>query len=193
MEPLVEIYQGYRTSYEYEGAPRAATANNQQAQKSGWQPEGFWWNALAKGYKLGVQSSSDHWSTHISYACMLAEKFTREGLVDAIRKRHAYGATDNIVLEFRASAGGAEHIMGDAFAASASPRFAVKVTGTATIKQVDVIKNGKFIYTSRPGEKQAQFELTGSRIRRRRELVLRAGDCRQDGQMAWSSPMWIKK
>ena len=120
LEPLIEIYQGYRTSYEYEGAPRAATRNNPQVQKSGWQPEGFWWNALAKGYKLGVQSSSDHWSTHISYACLLAEKFTREGLVDAIRKRHAYGATDNIVLEFRASAGGAEHIMGDIFTAPAS-------------------------------------------------------------------------
>src|SRR5947207_10152704 len=26
LEPLIEIYQGYRTSYEYEGAPRAATA-----------------------------------------------------------------------------------------------------------------------------------------------------------------------
>ncbi len=79
VEPLVEIYQGYRNSYEYEGAPRSATALNPQAQKSGWEPAGFWWNALAKGYKLGVQASSDHWSTHISYACILAETLTREG------------------------------------------------------------------------------------------------------------------
>ena len=56
--------------------------------------------------------------------------------------------------------------MGDAFSASAAPRFAVKVTGTGAIKQVDVIKNGKFIYTARPGEKQAQFRADGSGIRR---------------------------
>src|SRR5207247_4167619 len=87
VEPLIEIYQGYRNSYEYEGAPKAASALNPTAQKSGWQPQGFWWNALAKGYKLGVQASSDHWSTHISYACLLAENHTREGLLDAIRKR----------------------------------------------------------------------------------------------------------
>jgi len=45
------------------------------------------WNAWAKGYKLGVQSSSDHVSTHTSYACVLAEQFTRAGILDAIRKR----------------------------------------------------------------------------------------------------------
>jgi hypothetical protein len=192
LEPLIEIYQGYRTSYEYEGAPRAATANNPQVQKSGWQPEGFWWNALAKGYKLGVQSSSDHWSTHISYACLLAEKFTREGLVDAIRKRHAYGATDNIVLEFRASAGGVEHIMGDVFTASASPRFTVRVQGTGTIKQVDVIRNGKFIYTARPGEKQARFELTDREFPSG-ESWYYTRVLQEDGQLAWSSPMWVSK
>jgi hypothetical protein len=119
VEPLVEIYQGCRNSYEYEGAPRSATRLNPQAQKSGFEPAGFWWNALAKGYKLGVQSSSDHWSTDISYAFLIAENSTRKGLVDAIRKRHAYGATDNIVLDFCASAGGASYLMGNAIRAGA--------------------------------------------------------------------------
>ena len=31
----------------------------------------------------------------------MAEEFTREGLLDAMRKRHSYGATDNIVLDYR--------------------------------------------------------------------------------------------
>jgi len=86
VEPIVEIYQGYRNSYEYEGAPKAASALNPHAQKSGWQPQGFWWNALAKGYKLGVQASSDHWSTHISYACLLTDNFT---------KKHEHEGRDN--------------------------------------------------------------------------------------------------
>src|SRR5437667_9822100 len=147
VEPLVEIYQGYRNSYEYEGAPKAATALNMTAQKSGWQPQGFWWNALAKGYKLGVQASSDHWSTHISYACLLAENYTREGLLDAIRRRHSYGATDNIILDFRARAGGETYLMGDVFTSQTAPQLLVSVTGAGPIQQIDAIKNQKFIYT----------------------------------------------
>jgi hypothetical protein len=188
LEPLVEIYQGYRTSYEYEGAPRAATTANPQAQKSGWQPAGFVWNAWAKGYKLGVQSSSDHWSTHISYACLLAENLTREALFDAIRQRHAYGATDNIVLEFRSG----DHLMGEAFASSSAPRFAVRVIGTGAIQQIDVIRNGKFIYTAHPGEKQATFELADQEFAGG-ESWYYVRVLQEDGQLAWSSPIWVRK
>jgi len=188
LEPLVEIYQGYRTSYEYEGAPRAATGNNPQAQKSGWEPAGFVWNAWAKGYKLGVQASSDHWSTHISYACLLAEQLTRESLFDAIRKRHSYGATDNIILEFRAG----DHLMGESFSSADAPRFTVRAIGTGTIKQIDVIKSRKFIYTTRPGAKQARFELTDQEFGPG-EAWYYVRVLQEDGQLAWSSPIWISK
>jgi len=192
VEPLVEIYQGYRTSYEYEGAPRAATALNPQAQKSGWQPSGFWWNALAKGYKLGVQSSSDHWSTHISYACILAERLTREGLLDAMRRRHAYAATDNIILDFRAGFRNETYLMGDSFTADATPQFRVRAIGTGAIKQVDLVKNMRFVYTARPGAKEHTFEFV--------DKDFNSGDnwyyvrvLQEDGQLAWSSPIWVRK
>lgn len=192
VEPLVEIYQGYRNSYEYEGAPRSATALNPQAQKSGWQPSGFWWNALAKGYKLGVQSSSDHWSTHISYACLIADSFTRAGLLDAIRKRHAYGATDNIILDFRARSGSASYLMGDAFAADAAPQLSVRAIGTGVIRQIDLIKNRTFLYTTRPGTKQASFEFTDKDFNSG-ESYYYVRVLQEDGQLAWSSPIWMTK
>ena len=53
VEPLIEIYQGYRNSYEYEGAPRAATALNPQAQKSGWQPRGLLVERAGEGLQAG--------------------------------------------------------------------------------------------------------------------------------------------
>ena len=191
VEPLVEIYQGYRNSYEYEGAPKSATALNPSAQKSGWQPQGFVWNAWAKGYRLGVQASSDHWSTHISYACLIADNFTREGLLDAIRKRHSYGATDNIVLDFRARSGNTTYIMGDSFQADAAPQLTVHAIGTGSIKQIDVVKNQKFIYTSRPGVKEANFDYTdqdfGAGNNYYYVRVLQEND-----QIAWSSPIWVK-
>ena len=52
-----------------------------------------------KGYKFGFQSSSDHLSTHISYCVVLAERHDRAAILDGLRKRHCYGATDDIVLE----------------------------------------------------------------------------------------------
>src|SRR5205814_4870149 len=89
LEPVVEIYQGDRQNYEYQGAPRSGTQGNSPG---GFQPAGFVWNALAKGYRLGFQSSSDHISTHISYAVALAEAPTRAAILDAFKRRHCYGA-----------------------------------------------------------------------------------------------------
>ena len=71
------------------------------SQPGGFKPKGFVWNAWAKGYKLGIQAASDHLSTHISYACTISPDGTRKGLLDAMRARHSYGATDNIVLDYR--------------------------------------------------------------------------------------------
>ena len=194
VEPLVEIYQGYRTSYEYEGAPRAATTANKRAQKSGFQPQGFWWNALDKGYKLGIQASSDHWSTHVSYACILAESWTREGLLDAMRKRHAYAATDNIVLNFQAVTGTTTALMGDIVTAEASaePKLLVRTVGTGTIKQIDLIRNRTFIYTTRPGTRQASFDYI-DRQSPAGESWYYVRVMQDDGQLAWSSPIWIQK
>lgn len=194
VEPLIEIYQGYRTSYEYEGAPRAATTTNKRAQKSGFQPQGFWWNALDKGYKLGVQASSDHWSTHVSYACILAESWTREGLLDAMRKRHAYAATDNIVLNFQAVTGNSTALMGDIVTAAAKgdPKLIVRAVGTGAIKQIDVIRNHAFIYTTRPGARQAGFDYV-DRQSPPGESWYYVRVMQEDGQLAWSSPIWIQK
>lgn len=73
-------------------------------------------NALAKGYKLGAQSSSDHVSTQCSCALIYTPSIERGAIVESMRQRHACAATDNIILDFRAvDAQGREHMMGDAF------------------------------------------------------------------------------
>ncbi len=80
-EPFVEIYQGHRQSYEYLGAPRSARRAAESI--GGWQPLGMIWNALAMQYRLGFQASSDHISTHISYAIALTEDTTRPAVLSA--------------------------------------------------------------------------------------------------------------
>ena len=107
-EPVVEIYQGLRQNYEMPDAPRS---NNEKDSIGGWRPKGFVSLALDMGYKMSFQASSDHVSTHMSYCNILARDLTRESLLDAFHKRHVYGATDDILADFRSG----NHIMGDAF------------------------------------------------------------------------------
>jgi len=92
------------------------------------------------------RAASDHLSTHISYACTIATDFTRQGLLDAMKARHSYGATDNIVLDYRASSGGKEYLQGDAFTASGDVTLNVKNPRHGRpIRQIDVIKNNTFV------------------------------------------------
>ncbi|MBI3208884.1 MAG: hypothetical protein HYZ37_08280, partial [Candidatus Solibacter usitatus] len=64
VEPVVEIYQSDRNSYECDDCWRAAPKNEKKKQYGGYRPDGFVSNAWAKGYRLGVQASSDHLGVH---------------------------------------------------------------------------------------------------------------------------------
>jgi len=191
VEPLVEIYQGDRVSAEYEGAPKAAWGGKPSTAPGGFRPLGYVWNAWAKGYKLGVQASSDHLSTHISYACTLAEEFTREGLVQAMKRRHSYGATDNIILDYRLrTPDGKEYLQGDIVSAGRGYKLWVKVIGTAPIRQIDIIKNNRFVLTRHPLQQEVTLEY--------QDVDITPGESyyyvrvqQADDQMAWSSPIWV--
>jgi hypothetical protein len=192
LEPLVEIYQGFESNYEHAGAPRAWKEGESKVHQ-GVRPDGYVWNAWAKGYKLGVQSSSDHISTHSSYACILVEDFTRQGLVDAMRKRHAYAATDQIVLDYRMeTADNPPALMGDIITTSSRPKLLLKVIGTAPIKQIDVIKNNMYIHKVNPNQKEAALEyVDNSAAAGESYYYVRVEQT--DGQLAWSSPIWTRR
>lgn len=191
LEPLVEIYQGLNSSYEYENAPRADTPERRYYHHGeGWRPAGFVWQAWAKGLKLGVQASSDHIATHDSYACVLVDGDrapTREAILDAMRARHAYAATDNIIVDVRIG----EHIMGDIFNTREIPVLKVRVQGTGAISRVEVIKNNTFVHTARPEASQAAFEYRDSDIKPGGSYYYVRVE-QAAGQLAWSSPIWVE-
>ncbi len=105
------------------------------AQIGGWQPLCFINHAFQKGYRLGFQASSDHWSTHISYCIVLAERHDRQAILDGLKKRHCYGATDNIIVDVRSG----EHVMGDEFKTSDLPSLQISIVGTAPIEAADCL------------------------------------------------------
>ncbi len=190
LEPFVEIFQGARTSAEHEGAPLAPTETRTELHAGGYRPLGFVWNAWKKGYKLGVQASSDHVSTHTSYACVIAEDGTREAIVDAMRKRHTYAATRNIILDYRISVDGKSYLQGDILHAESLPEIAARIIGTAPLKEVVVIRDNEYVYTTRPEEDNFLLSF--------RETSLTPGGHyyyvraeQRDGNVAWASPIWV--
>ena len=192
LEPLVEIYQGYHAAYEFEGGPRAESANNHLLVHGTYEPSGFYWNALNKGFKLGVQASSDHISTHVSYAMILTPSVKRDEIVQQMRQRHAYAATDNIVLDFQAlDADGSAHLMGDILTASRGLRLRVKVEGTDLLTRVELIRSGAVIYSvSGDGKKDAEFEFRDTApVEGTNWYYIRA--IQIDRNLAWSSPIWV--
>ena len=170
------------------GAPLSAKSPASRDAPGGYRPAGFVNNALAKGYTLGTIASSDHYSTHYSYAMVYTSSFTREGILNAIRRRHTYGATDNIILDVRMG----DYFMGDRFRASETLPLRVRIRGTGEVEKVRIIRDGRIVHTHSPGTQEADFEFTDAESGsngRTHYYYVRVEQV--DGQIAWSSPLWI--
>ncbi len=205
VEPVVEIYQGDRNSYERPGGPRASS---DQFSLGGFRPFGFVFLALKKGYRMGFQASSDHVSTHMSYCSVFVEEPTREGVIEGMRKRRVYGATDNIIADVRCG----DHLMGEEFTVDRPPTIRVRLVGTAPFAEVVIIKDDEIVYSSKPETPAVDFEWTDAKAApgktsyyyvrgtQRGETTTRKAKSPSgenvevpihNGEVVWVSPMWI--
>ena len=181
VQPLVEIYQGYRSNYEGDGAPRAATRKELSRFSAG-----LVWSAWGKGAKLGVQSSSDHVSTHISYADFWVDRVDRKSILTAMKARRSFAATDNIFADIRMG----DAFMGDIIHANATPPLTVFASGTGPIAQVQVIKNGRSVYTAPGSGAEMRFTYTDQEAQPGESYYYVRVE-QKDGQLCWSSPIWV--
>ncbi len=206
VEPVVEIYQGCRQSYERPGGPRT---NSAEYSLGAWRPFGFVSRALMKGYRLGFQSSSDHVSTHMSYCNVWVEEPTREAIIEAMRQRHVYGATDNIIADVRCG----EQFMGDEFTVNKPPVVKVKLVGSAPFAEVVIVQDNEIVYSTQPNEKTVEFEwapndlepgktsyyyIRGTQVGETDVRKVRSQTTGEqidlefnNGEIVWVSPMWI--
>jgi hypothetical protein len=183
-EPMVEIYQGCRQSYERPGAPRSPT---EQDAIGGWRPKGFVNLALLKGYKFSFESSSDHTSTHISYAMVYSEGRSREGLLNGMRARHTYAATDNIIADWRCG----EHMQGDDFKTDKAPEFHLKLQGTGAFKKVTIVKDDVEIKAFEPNDASVALTWSDPAPTAGKTSYYYVRGEQADGELVWASPMWI--
>ena len=112
---------------------------------------------------------------------------TQVAVLDAFRRRHCYGATDNIVLDVRSG----EHIMGDEFRAAGPVRIKVRAIGTRPISRIDVIKDFKYVFSTEPGQAVVEFEWTDEERRPPGLSWYYVRLQQDDGQLAWGSPIWV--
>lgn len=191
LEPVVEIFQGDRYSYECAGCPFTDRGDDYPSAGSAMLEEihtdGMVAAAWDKGYRLGVIASSDHLSTHMSYAMVYAEGTSREAVYNAIRQRHTYAATDNIIVDFRMG----DAFMGDEFRAGFRvPAIQAEILGTAPVREVAVIRNNEVLYTSSPGVSDVRFEYE-DREPPEGELFYYLRAIQENDEIAWSSPIWV--
>ncbi len=190
IEPVVEIFQASRGSSEHPGCPTLqnhfATSGqhaNQFHVDGGWVSD-----ALKLGIRMGFVASSDHMSTHASYACVYATACTREALIEALLARRCYAASDRILCTFRA--GGA--FMGEAVPCpDGEVPFALHFAGAGPLREITLLRDSE-PYRTWTGDGASARTI---------ELSLPADACRghwfyarciqEDSHLAWSSPIWL--
>jgi hypothetical protein len=183
VEPVVEIFQGLRGSYEEAKGPSPGVGRAH--------PDGYVWNAWAKGRRVGVIASSDHNSTHESYACVWAPELTNSAILGALKARRCYAATDNIIVRVEATAaGGKVYRMGEELHASAAPELRLEVRGAAAIQRIELIRNQQILLARDPGAATATLSYRDTAPAKGLN-VYHVRMVQQNGQVAWASPIWV--
>lgn len=205
VENVIEIYQGARVSYEGLNAPQP-TVGMREGQPYNHASDvigkpvvgepirsftvknnGVYQHALEIGHKLGVWANSDHISTHTSYGGVYVKDFTREGIIEGLNARRTIAATDKIFVEFTCN----DRLLGTEIAVSGKPVLKFSVDGTSPIKRVTLVRNEQNYQQWEPNTKT--FEKTfadESPIAGENRYYLRVEQ--NDGNMAWSSPVWVQ-
>jgi hypothetical protein len=94
------------------------------------------------------------------------------------------------VLDVRFAGSDGEHLMGEEFASVSPVRLRATVFGTAPVARVDVIKDGKVVFSREPNREQAEVEFQDGAVGPgRSHYYVRVRQ--RDGEMAWGSPAWV--
>ncbi|GAB5537553.1 MAG: hypothetical protein Rubg2KO_38020 [Rubricoccaceae bacterium] len=177
-------------------------------------------DALNRGYKLGFVGGSDshglRWhaielegrAAHIPHGtrvgtkedayrtgmtAILSRQLDREHLFEAVYERRCYATSGvPIVLDFRVDAA----LMGSELTVEGSPTISVRVEGTGPLRAVEVIRSGHVFsgLQMQPGEgiPEVSFELVDTMLIPGEEAYYYLRVTQEDGNMAWSSPIWVR-
>jgi hypothetical protein len=187
-ERLAEIFSLHGSSESPSGCPLPLSNIGMGANVPGSSLQEAW----ARGHKLGVLASSDCHGPpqeHI-LAGLWATELTREAIWEALWQRRTFGTTGAQRIEIALSADGFP--MGSLYATDSDPVIRATVKGTQPLQQVEVIKNNE-VLRAFAGEGRTELSLSfrddSPPDRPDNWIYLRVRQT--DGNLAWSSPIWI--
>jgi hypothetical protein len=123
----------------------------------------------------------------MSYCNLWVAAPTRDAIMEAFRKRRIYAATDNILADVRSG----EHFMGEEFTTSEPPIISVKLRGTAAFSKVYIVRNNEYVHSLDPGDSTVEFAWKDNTPLRGKTSYYYVRGEQVDGELVWSSPMWI--
>ncbi len=123
---------------------------------------------------------------------VLAPELTRAALFDALWNRRCYATSGaKIFVDFRVN----DHIMGSEFVAAEPVRIDVRVIGTAALRSVEVVRNGHVMGgvtgLGRTPVSEVSFALQDPLVNGKTSAYYYVRVVQEDGEMAWSSPIWV--
>ena len=157
-------------------------------------------DALSRGYRLGIIGSGDTHDGHPGQRTLGAEvsgilgvystELTREAVWDAFKSRRVYATSGpKIILDFRA----ADSPMGSEveWASSQGPvPLVISAIGCDIIGSVEIIRNGEKIFDEKAEGFFVHFLLEDNNPKNGTSWYY-ARVLQMDGNIAWSSPVWV--
>jgi hypothetical protein len=178
-ERIAEIFQA-RGSYEFFGAPLVA-----EVQREGH----YLQDALSQSIRIGVIASSDHGLVHGSYAGVYAKEFSRKGVLEALRSRRSFGATEVMAIDFRLG----DQLLGSEAVLDESPAFTAFARGAKPLESVEIVRDGKLVYSTNPGQTSCSFQFTDTDLKPGGSAYYYLRCQQADKQWGWSSAIWVKR
>jgi len=198
---VMEIYSQHGSA-EYLGCPREIPYLKHQLQKgSEGNVNTTFQEILSIGMKMGVTAGSDshagrpglsNWSRvtrtyNGGLTAVFAKEKTREGIWEGLYERHCYATTGpRIYLEFSING----YPMGSELLES-KRKLNIYCIGTCIIFKIEVIKNNRTIHKIESNLPECNFSIED--IPEREEDFYYIRIIQKDKEMAWSSPIWVKK
>ncbi|MBW7882568.1 MAG: CehA/McbA family metallohydrolase [Caldilineaceae bacterium] len=120
---------------------------------------------------------------------VLAGTLTREAVWQALYGRRCYGTTGTrIVVDFSIN----EYDMGSTLSAPADRRIAFQVQAPCPIEKIHVIRNGELLSRAWCDQPTERGEFVDRGSGHQTDFYYLRVTC-TDGEMAWSSPIWVNR
>jgi hypothetical protein len=209
VEPVMEIYSQWGSSEEYASSRPTIEGRHPDASH-------YYRYALSHGFRLGVVGGSDshctvpggvtpmvypNWGGKLLFpypggvGAVYARDLTRAGIFEAIRARRCYATSLEKILVWLESAG---QPMGSEIRAKSAELDILVAAVHGTLREVVIVRDGgvaarfgEFGEDQGFDEQRRTFRLTWRDTGFRQEASYYVRATQFDGDMAWSSPVWI--